>query len=365
MAKISPASIPTSTSMVASLKDPSKPIFSWLQNTPLGKEIFISLYTKKCNWSKCTFCSLPSVSSPTQVDPEQILNQARSVFDSYRIEELRNVRRVFISNNGSVFDEDTLPLDVLYNICELAHVHCPYLQGICFETRYEYTVKAALENFIGTFRFWHDLFTRLGIRKEKYPVKVQISSGYETYDSYLRNNILNKGIPEEIVQRSFAICSEVNQRTDCPILFDTYVLLKPAPNMTNEEAVEESVKTIAHLNGLGKRFNVPVSIRLNPTFVAKNSSLHKDFREKKYTPPTLKDVMSVLHMCDAQNIKIPIFVGLNDEGLGVTGGGFGENPKTWNPYREALQKFNYLQDYKSLACFFNGNGSRSRRFNCR
>lgn len=277
-------------------RDPSKPIFYWFQDTPLGKELFLAFYTKKCNWSRCTFCSLPSVSSPTQVDPYHIMSQALFVFDSVNKEELNQVRRIFISNNGSILDQDTMPLDVLDHICELAYLHCPLLEVICFETRYEWIKKSMLEHFIDNFQFWHHLYGGLGFREKTNPVKVQISCGYETQDQHLRNNILNKGYPEEIVQQSFRLCSEVYTKTRAPILFDKYVLLKPALGMTNSEAIDESVQTISHLNELGKYFNVPISIRLNPTYVAKNSYNHKVFEEKLFSPPTLEDVINVLHM---------------------------------------------------------------------
>ncbi len=346
-AKTEPKVIFSST-VPAPARDPAKPIFSWFQNTPLGKEIFLTLYTKKCSWSRCTFCTLPTASSPTQVGPDHILAQARLIFDSLKKEELNKVRRLFISNNGSVLDQDTMPADVLDHICELAYLHCPSLEVICFETRYEWIKKSTLEHFIDNFKFWHDLYRELGIRKEKNPVKIQISCGYETQDPYIRNNILNKGYPEEIVRQSFKICSDVKLNSGSSVLFDKYVLLKPAPEMTNEEAVEESVQTIAHLTGLGQCFNVPVSIRLNPTFVAKNSHLHKQFKENNYIPPTLEDVVKVLRICHAKNLKSPIFVGLNDEGLGIPSGSFKRRSKTDVLYYKALQEFNFCQDYGVL-----------------
>ena len=338
-----------SSTLSAPDRDPAKPIFSWFQNTPLGKEIFLTLYTKKCSWSQCSFCALPTLSSPTQVDPDHILAQARIVFNALREDELNKVRRLFISNNGSVLDQDTMPADVMDHICELAYLNCPSLEVICFETRYEWIKKVTLEHLIGNFQFWHYLYREIGIRRSEYPVKVQLSCGYETRDPYLRNNILNKGYPEEIVSQSFKICSDVGIDTGNSVLLDKYVLLKPAPEMTNEEAVEEAAQTIAHLTGLGQCFNVPVSIRLNPTFVAKNSHLHKHFKERNYAPPTLKDVVKVLHICHTKNIKSRIFVGLNDEGLGVKGGSFKRRSKTDGLYYKALTEFNFTQDYKSLA----------------
>lgn len=328
--------------------DQSTPIFSWFQDTPLGKEIFLALYTKKCSWSCCTFCALPSVSSPTPVTPDHILTQARLTFDSLKKEDLNKVRRLFISNNGSVLDQSTIPLDVLDRICELAYLCCPSLEVICFETRYEWIKKSVMKHFIGSFQFWHDLYVGLGIRKKQVSVKVQMSCGYETQNAFLRNNILNKGCPEEIVLQSFALSSDVRLETGISVSYDKYVLLKPAPDMTSHEAIQEAVQTITHLNELGQHFNVPISIRLNPTFVAKNSYLHRQFEENNYIPPTLEDVINVLRICHTKNIASPIFIGLNDEGLGVSGGGFSKISETDNVYYNAILEFNYLQNYNLL-----------------
>ena len=67
-------------------------------------------------------------------------------------------------------------------------------------------------------------------------------------------------------------------------------MLKPAVGMTDKEAEYESFQTIAHLAALGEKYNIPVSVRLNPTFVAKGSELYNEFNKGNYTPPTFKNV---------------------------------------------------------------------------
>ncbi|MFQ5637414.1 MAG: hypothetical protein ACE5IR_05415 [bacterium] len=325
--------------------DPSKPIFFWFQDTPVGKELFLALYTKKCEWARCSFCTLPSVSSPNNVAADNIIKQAEFAFHAHTKEQLARVKRFFISNNGSILNPVTMPPQALERICEIAYSLCSSLELISFETRFETVKKSNLLHYISKFQKWHEHYLKRGVRSSESPVKLQISAGYETQDPYLRNSVLCKGYSERLVQEFFKMCAEIHSETGCRILYDENVLLKPAPGMTNEEAIAECVQTVIHLHELGDHFNVPVSIRINPTFVAAGSYLHEKFIENKYSPPTLRDVMSVLGLCHKKNINIPIFIGLNEEDLETSGGSFNRGALLDSFYYRVLKNFNLTQDY--------------------
>jgi len=322
------------------------PIFSWFQDTPLGKEIFLALYTKPCRWKRCSFCTLPSQSSPVALAPVEINDQVTQAFDALDEAQLSQVQRVFLSNNGSILDGDTMPRVCLEFAIRQAIANCPDLKVICLETRFE-TVTAEVIGWV-----YDCIRTSMPLKK----ISLQFSGGYETQDPYLRNAILFKGYAENHVQDFFALCEQVMYADThafhvprYPIMLDEYVMLKPAAGMTDSEAIAEATETIVHLDKLGEFYGLPVSIRLNPAFAAIGSELYKQFEASNYTPPTLRDTYRVIECCRQRGSNLPIFVGLNNEGLTTsTASCFGNWDTTDEAYRKAVQRHNSDQDFEAL-----------------
>jgi radical SAM enzyme (TIGR01210 family) len=333
--------------------DPEKPIFTWFQDTPIGKELFVVFYTQKCEWSRCSFCTLPSESSTKLVHKDAIRAQCDYVFENLNSWQKKSIKRIFLSNNGSMLNQEIVSSESLSYICQIAYKELPNLEIICLETRFDTVEEWELEDHLEDYASMHDIYIKEH-RIAKEPAQLQISAGYETQDTHLRNNVLCKGYSEEEVVSFFELCKTVTDKHNqdnsrqVQILSDEYVMLKPAVGMTDEEAEIESFQTIAHLAALGEKYNVPVSIRLNPTFVAKGSELYDEFQKGKYTPPELKSVVNVLKMCHENGINIPIFVGLNEEGLSIDQSAtFLRKPDDYK-HMNALVKFNKDQDYEKL-----------------
>lgn len=326
------------------------PIFYWFQDTPGGKEIYLVMYTGACAWNRCSFCTLPSESSPAEVSADDIYSQVLFVFDSLSREQLDQTRRLFLSNNGSVLDIATMPRHTLTRIFELAHEQCPYLEVICLETRFESVAKAELLVFQHYLDNWHHLYKKSGRfpRQAEQSVSIQIIAGYETQDPYLRNAILWKGFDEEDVQKFFALLKETSETSGRDIMIDEYVMLKPAANLSQEDAIEEAVETIVHLEKLGQYYSVPISVRVNPTYAAVGSELHYAFENQDYTPPTYRDVYQVILRCHERNVQVPIFLGLNNEGLSFSSGSFGNQDGTDPFYKKALRAYNSHQDIEKV-----------------
>lgn len=327
-----------------SLKDLTKPLFFWYQDTPIGKELFIALYTKKCEWARCSFCTLPSVSSPKYVSEPNILMQVQYILNALSEEQLKSIKRVFVSNNGSIFNTNTISSDTVDKISEYLIRNCSYLEYISFETRLDTIKKYKLIHYKELFTELCAKYYKKQIRKISKTVCLQISTGYETQDPFLRNSILCKGYPERMLLQFYKKCNAIFQKTGFRIYCDENVLLKPAAGITDQEAISECVQTILHLKRLGKLYNVGVSIRINPTFVAKGSALHQKFIEKKYTPPKLADVIEVLQKCKENDINLPIFIGLNEENLCVKNGSFFANNEPDKKNFQLLKMFNRDQN---------------------
>lgn len=330
--------------------NPRLPILFWYQDTPVGPELYIVFYTLPCSWGRCSFCTLPSESSAAPVSDEQIWLQALYVCDSFSTHQKAAVKRVFLSNNGSVLDPRSFPRHVLLRICEQLHRECPSLEMLCLETRQETVRTDDLLQLQDTLGRWHRNLRDEsgGPRSTPHPTRVQISTGYETQDPFLRNAVLWKGYDEAQVQAFFGRCAAAAGADGEPVPVDEYVMLKPAAGMSDEDAIAEAAETVLHLQAIGEHYGVPVSVRLSPTFAAVGSELHLQLEEDRFKPPTFRDVVAVLRVCGERGLRVPLFVGLHDEGLATEHGTFGNHDLSDPYYRRALGDFNGHQDLDRL-----------------
>jgi uncharacterized Fe-S cluster-containing MiaB family protein len=97
---------------------------------------------------------------------------------------------------------------------------------------------------------------------------------------------------------------------------------------------------------LGKAYDVPVSIHLNPTYIAEGCSLTNEMLDSGFKPPELTSVIKVIEY--ASNLKTPIYVGLDDEGQAVEGGTFRSTGLDKEKAVKAILDFNRHQDFKRM-----------------
>ncbi len=328
--------------------DLQKPAFFWIQDTPFGKEVFLALYTKQCAWKKCTFCTLGTVSSPEFVEMENVLIQVVSSFTYVTSVDREIVRRFFLSNNGSIFDESTLTNETLKQICYEIFKTFPNIENIGFETRIEYVNHQNISE-LQTYLFSIvEYFKKTGSRTTGKNLSLSISIGYETHNSFLRNDILQKGYSSDKIDNFYKMCSSFDNE-QVQVICDEYVMLKPCPNLSDDEAVEECVQSILYLEEMSKLYSLQMLVRLNPTYVAVNSELELAFDKGEFVPPKMINIVQVLQNLH-NKINIPLFIGLNEEGLAVKkeGASFNRNTKTDKLIFKALEQFNRTQNYQAL-----------------
>jgi uncharacterized Fe-S cluster-containing MiaB family protein len=100
----------------------------------------------------------------------------------------------------------------------------------------------------------------------------------------------------------------------------SYVMLKPAPGMDEEDGVREALATIAYLAEQCARYRTALVIYLNPTYIAEGSMLESAARAGKFRPPTIQSVFRVV--VEGQRFGAPIYTGLWSEGLAEDGNDF-------------------------------------------
>lgn len=319
---------PTKTYQFAT-QDPHQPVQWWFQQAPEGLVLFVVFYTKACRWGRCLACNLPSQSSAGAVSHRAIMDQVDAVFEQAEavIEQRHTISKLILSNNGSMFDEDTMPTTALMYLLAQANRWFPNLRSIALESRPEYVD-------------WDELAIVARLAKEgDTPTQIELGIGFEAFDTRVRNQIFAKGLSLAVFEDLVDRLAEVGLSLSC------YFMLKPVPAVTTAAAVADIHQAIAYLSAQSARSGVPITMHLNPTYVATGTPLEPAFASGTYQPPSLSDVAAAI--APAADTTLSVVIGLSDEGLAVAGGSF-RYPGDAS-LAQAFERFNTDQDFAALA----------------
>ncbi len=299
----------------------------WFQYSSVGPTLFIVFYTQACRWSRCLGCNLPSISSTVHVPFHHLNRQVDQIFtEVLTARQKKELRKMILSNNGSVLDEATFSTTSLLYFTAMMNIHCPNIAELAIESRPEFVDMAELE-----------VLSR-ALSEGDTPTKLEIAIGFEAFDDRIRNEHFHKGMSLEVFED---LASKLAQYK---FQLKTYFMLKPVPGMSDEDAIEDIRMAIVYLDHISQKYGFPINLHLNPTFVAKGTLLEQAFLEGRYTPPHLETVrQATLH---ARNCSLTVFIGLNDEGLAIQGGSFLQYGE--ESLLKRLEKFNRTQDYRIL-----------------
>lgn len=308
--------------------DENIPAQMWFQNSDEGLVLFIVFYSQACRWSRCLGCNLPSKVSQFHVSYKALIAQINYVFsDPEVVEQRKEIRKVIISNNGSVLDQETFSSTALMYLMAQLNLHLPNLAVLSIETRPEYVDVEELE------------FLARALKEGDTPTELELAIGFEAFDGYIRNDVFFKGLRLVVFENFIKKVAHYKYRIKC------YFMQKPVPGMTDEEAVHDIKKAIDYLKRISEKYGVKINMHLNPTYVAFGTPLEQSFKKGEYIPPKLIDVAkAVMH---AKGKSISIFVGLYDEGLAVEGGSF-IRPGDEEIVKK-LEEFNKSQDFSILS----------------
>jgi len=311
--------------------DAGQPADVWFQQSHEGLELFVVFFTRACRWSRCLGCNLPSRMSRRQIGYQDLIRQVDALFNRPGVRsEAARIRKLHVSNNGSVLDEDTFSSTALMYLLARANLHLPNLAVLNLETRPEYVDLAELE------------FISRALQEGNTPTQLELAIGFEAFDDRVRNDIYLKGLDLAVFEQFVSRVAPYGFRLKC------YFMQKPVPGMNDEEAVLDIQRGIRYLGGIARRFTAEINFHLNPTYVAHGTLLEKNFRLGTFAPPLLADVARAAHA--AREEPLSVFIGLYDEGLAIEGGSFirpGDRPVL-----EILEQFNRTQNYDLLLQVF-------------
>lgn len=307
--------------------DPTRPALVFFQQTVEGETLFVVFYTQACRWSRCTGCNLPSKMSQKHIGFQPLMAQIDAVFARPDVRTRReHLRKVIVSNNGSVLDEQTFSSTAVMYLIASLNRQLPRLEVLTLETRVEYVDETELE------------FIARALREGSTPTRLEVAIGFEAFDDRIRNAVFQKGL--ELARIEF-LCAQLARHG---FQLKCYFMQKPVAEMTDEAAILDVQQAIDHLSALAVRHAIRINLHLNPTYAAAGTPIEKALRNGRYSPPYLRDVArAALH---AEGKAITVFLGLSDEHLACDGGSF------LRPGDEALvdvlERFNRTQDFALL-----------------
>lgn len=307
--------------------NPQLPADYWFQQPIEGLTLFIVFYTQTCRWAKCLGCNLPSKMSQYHVSFDNIMKQIDFIFDFLLSpQQKQELRKIIISNNGSVLDEETFSTTALMYFLAKMNIHCPNIEVLAMETRAEYVDMEELE-----------VLAR-AIREGQTPTTLELTMGFEAFDDSIRNDHFYKGLSLDVFEKTAQMVAKHNFK------LKAYFMLKPVPGMSEEEAITDVKNGINYLDQIAQKYNLDINMHLNPTYVARGTALEEKFHKGEYTPPLLESLRQAV--LAARDTRISVFVGLYDEGLAVSGGSFireGDEALV-----KKFEQFNRTQDFSLL-----------------
>lgn len=285
------------------------------------KDLVVSFYAQKCQF-QCAYCNLPVNSHPGSLPVDQIMKQVDWVFDKYAA-ELTTFRQLSVGNEGSILDRQRFPHTAMDYLLERARAMIA-LEVLSLETRPEYISPATLE----------------AVMRQTRASLIDVTVGFETQDDHLREVILNKSIRKKLLEERIKLLGEMGIR------FTSYVLLKPGPTMTEEEGIQEAIRTAEYLAETCQKFGTALVLYLNPVYAAHGTPLAEAFLANRYMPPRIQSVLKVIDAI--RSLKVPVYTGLWSEDNAVWSGDYTVHSDYDPAIKEAVKQYNKTQDFAVL-----------------
>src|SRR3989338_927446 len=246
---------------------------------------------------QCNHCDIPTLGMG--INPKE--NQRLLVEDIVKLGDEKDlVKQVNLYGSGNVLSRIEIS-DETFNFAITSMLMFRNLECIGIDSRPEIAISR-----MGKERIEHALYiiSRTSIRFE-------VIVGYETQDVQLRTSEggLHKMISEKHMEQVFQLAKELG------LGLQINVMLMPVPTMQLRDAVEEEVRTIERVKELQNKFGVAfVLVNLHPLYITRKMLAKWGEGILSNPLPSHAEIQEVVSRCGR---LLPIFVGLDDEGLSV------------------------------------------------
>lgn len=275
----------------------------------------IVLLTSGCGIGTCTMCPFPNESLP-DVTGSNIMNQFDNSFPNDTVSDYEIIT---LFTNGSFFrDAEFSPAARNYVYDKVRNSDAGYL------------VTESLPQFVTEEKILHAK-DRLGGKR------LSVFMGLQTSDDFIREVAINTTCTKRSFERA---CHNLLDNNFIPVSF---LMIKP-PFLTEEEAIEDTCKSIKYLASVGVSYAL-----LCPTRVAPNTMLKVMHDAGLYSPPWIWSVIEILRRNRDEGISMPMVntselkAGMNPDSVCAR-----ECPKCSVRNILAIEQFLFSRNFKIL-----------------
>jgi len=301
-----------------------RPIYVGTRTFLGRRDLVVSFYTRKCQF-QCSYCALPLRSASGDVSEADLSAQIDEVFDEYA-PRLNGFQQFSFGNEGSALDRRRFHPASLHRLLERA-ADMTALEVLSVETRPEYARREALED----------------VRARTRAPVIDVTIGFETQDDHLRQVVLRKNITRLLLEDRVRVLGDLGMR------LTSYVMVKPAPGMTDEQGAREAIATMEYLAELCGRHGVGLVVYLTPMYVAQGSYLERTTSPGDWVPPAIQSIFDVA--VAGWRMGLPVYCGLWSEELADEAHDFRGRDGYDPALRKALVRFNGTGDASHLTPF--------------
>lgn len=240
-----------------------------------NQRLIVILNSRGCSYAMkgegpCFNCGLVSASNQGAEVPEQsMMQQFKEIINSYDFDS-QEITELDLFNAGSLLDDWQVSADTRRLLfAEIATID--NIKDILIDSRPEDITEEkilTIKKIIGDKELW-------------------VGIGLETADDVVRNLCINKSFP----LKKFETAVQTLQKLKANLF--VYLMFKPA-FLTEQEAIEDTERTIKYLTNLSKKLSIPLRISLEPGVVQGDCLLTELYLKGFYATPWLWSVVRVI-----------------------------------------------------------------------
>lgn len=223
---------------------------------------------------RCVFCGFLNQRNP--IPPSEVGQVFNHVL---RRNDLRDILRLELYVSGSFFDDQEVSLNSRLGIIE--SIKGTNIKEVVLESRPEFITDEILEPLTDVID----------------PKRVTIAIGVETADDNMRSR-LSKDFSMEDLSRSIGRIARAGMN------FQAYLLLKPPTINDDKQAVIDVIHSSDTIVSLAKEMNCPLTLAIQPFFLARNSLVAQHQLQKDAIgPPWLYTIAITLKLLDIRRAR--------------------------------------------------------------